>query len=345
MLRHLADQLRLPLFVWTPTKGLRRDGTPGAVYRTLEAEKVLTKAMIEDSRLSADDIGRVIEAKKQIIEREGLLEYYPLEQEVHEIADLQALKDWLGKRRAFITEPERAAEYGLSFPKGILLVGVPGCGKSLCARAVAMEWGLPLLRLDPGNLYNKYLGESEKNFQRAIRAAERMAPVILWIDELEKAFAAAGDSADGGVSTRILGSFLTWLQDRKGDVFVVATANDVSRLPPEFIRKGRFDEIFFLDLPTPEVRAALFRIHLARRGQDPQRFDLGTLVNAAGGFSGAEIEQAIVSGLYTAFAGGTQLSTAALLDEISRTRPLARTMAERIQALRHWARDRTVSAQ
>jgi SpoVK/Ycf46/Vps4 family AAA+-type ATPase len=253
------------------------------------------------------------------------------------------LKRWLAQRRAIITDPQKAAAIGLPFPKGILLVGVPGCGKSLAAKAVAMEWGLPLLKLDPANLYNKYVGESERNFKRAMQTAERMAPVVLWIDELEKAFASAGDE-DGGVSMRVLGSFLSWMQDRRGDVFVVATANDVTRLPPEFLRKGRFDEIFFVDLPGEEARRALFEIHLRRRNQAPERFDLPALARATEGFSGAEVEQVIVSGLYTAFSAGAPLSTAMLLEEAARTRPLSRTMGERIHALRMWARDRTVSA-
>ncbi|MBW3534618.1 MAG: AAA family ATPase, partial [Gemmatimonadetes bacterium] len=210
----------------------------------LEAEKVLTKAIVEDHSLTVEDIRHVIDAKKEVVEREGLLEYYPVEESWTEVAGMTGLKAWLRKRTAVVRSPEKAAEFGLTFPRGMLLLGVPGCGKSLSAKAVASEWSLPLLKLDPSNLYNKYIGESEKNFKRAMRAAERMAPVVLWIDELEKAFAQGG-SEDGGVSQRILGSFLTWMQERRGDVFVVATANDVQRLPPEFLRKGRFDEIFF----------------------------------------------------------------------------------------------------
>jgi SpoVK/Ycf46/Vps4 family AAA+-type ATPase len=207
-----------------------------------------------------------------------------------------------------------------------------------------MEWGLPLLKLDTSNLYNKYIGESERNFKRAIATAERMAPVILWIDELEKAFSSSSGDEDGGVSQRVLGTFLSWLQDRRGDVFVVATANDVSRLPPEFLRKGRFDEIFFVDLPDAESREAIFQIHLAKRGQDPKAFPGETLAAAAKGFSGSEIEQAIVSALYTAFAGRRALSSEILLEEIRRTRPLSVTMAEKVVALRQWARGRTASA-
>jgi SpoVK/Ycf46/Vps4 family AAA+-type ATPase len=309
----------------------------------LEAEKVLTRAIIEDGCLSADDIAHVLAAKKEIVEREGVLEYYPVEDTLAAVADLAGLKAWLAKRKVMITESARAESMGLSFPKGVLLIGVPGCGKSLCAKAVAMEWGLPLLKLDPGALYNKYIGETEKNFRRATDVAERIAPCVLFIDELEKAFASGG-SEDGGVSQRVLGSFLSWLQDRKADVFTVATANDVSRLPPEFLRKGRFDEVFFVDLPNAEAREAIVRIHRARRKQDPDAFDIAGLARATDGFSGAEIEQVIVAGLYTALAERTDLTNDLLLRETAATRPLSETMAERVGALRTWAEGRTVRA-
>src|SRR5690606_1593543 len=270
----------------------------------------------------------VIAAKKEIVEREGVLEYYPVEETMAEVADLAGLKDWLSKRRNILTDPEKAAQFGLEFPKGVLLIGVPGCGKSLCAKAVAMEWGLPLLKLDPGSLYNKYIGETEKNFKRAVETAERLAPCVLFIDELEKAFASGG-SEDGGVSQRVLGTFLSWLQDRKGDVFTVATANDVSRLPPEFLRKGRFDEIFFVDLPGAEARAQIARIHLRKRNHNPDSVDIAAIVTATDGCSGAEIEQVVVSALYTAFNAGTPLTTELLLAEAAATSPLSRVMAEK----------------
>ena len=309
----------------------------------LEAEKILTKAIIEDHRLTAEDIGHVIEAKKAVVEREGLLEYYPVEQTLADIADLANLKGWLAKRKNVVSNPVKAGEFGLSFPRGVLLLGVPGCGKSLSAKAVAKEWGLPLLKFDTSNLYNKYIGESEKNFKRAIRAAERMAPVVLWIDELEKAFAAGG-TEDGGVSQRILGSFLSWMQDRKGEVFIVATANDIERLPPEFLRKGRFDEIFFVDLPERDTRREIFRIHLENRGQPGADFDLNGLAEETEGFSGSEIEEVVVSGLYTAFSDGKKLSTADLQAEVEGTVPLSVTMGEKVEALRSWANGRTVRA-
>jgi ATPase family protein associated with various cellular activities (AAA) len=310
----------------------------------IEAEKIVTKLLIEDAALRPNDIQRVIDAKRQAVEQDGLLEYFPAEEGLSSVAGLAGLKSWLTKRRTVVTDPQRAVEFGLSFPKGMLLLGVPGCGKSLCAKAVAREWGLPLLKLDPANLYDKYVGDSEKNFKRAMQTAERLAPIVLWIDELEKAFAGGSGEEDGGVSRRVFGTFLSWLQERKGDVFVVATSNDVAKLPPEFIRKGRFDEIFFVDLPKAEIRAEIFAIHLRKRKQDVARFDLTALAGATEGFSGAEIEETVVAGLYTAFSGGVELTSELLLTEIRRTRPLSRTMAERLDALRQWASDRTVAA-
>ena len=305
----------------------------------MEAEKILTRAIVEDGRLAASDIEKVIEAKKRVVEQEGILEYYPADTPMSAIADMRGLKKWLEERRAIVHDGARAEQFGLRFPRGILLLGVPGCGKSLCAKAVAQDWGLPLLKLDTANLYNKYVGESERNFKRAMSTSERMAPVVLWIDEVEKAFATGGE--DGGVSQRVLGNFLSWMQDRAGDVFVVATANDVARLPAEFLRKGRFDEIFFVDLPDAETRADIFRIHLERRNQAPASFDVARLVNATPDFSGAEIEQAVVAALFTCFAAKQPLTTEAIVAEIGTTRPLAVTMAERVAQMRDWARERT----
>jgi len=295
----------------------------------LEAEKILTRAIVEDGRLTADDIRHVIDAKREVVERDGLLEYHPVESAVTEVADLATLKGWLAKRKAVVHAPERAKEFGLDFPRGVLLLGVPGCGKSLSAKAVAAEWTLPLLKLDPSNLYNKYIGESERNFKRAMKTAEMISPVVLWIDELEKAFA-TGQGEDGGVSRRVLGSFLSWMQERTGDVFVVATANDIQSLPPEFLRKGRFDEIFFVDLPDQATREEIFRIHLEARDQDPDAVELDALAGATDGFSGSEIEQVVVAALYTVFSDGRRLSHEALAEEIGRTRPLSVTMAEPI---------------
>ncbi len=312
-------------------------------FSLIEAGKVLTKAMIEDGKLGSADIRRVIEAKRQILEREGVLEYYPAEYTFQDVAGLAELKAWLSKRKQIFAQPEKARAFGLSFPKGILLLGVPGSGKSLAAKAVAFEWGLPLLKMDTGSLYNQYIGETERNFRRAMQAAEKVAPVVLWIDEIEKAFAHGGEM-DGGVSLRVLGSFLTWMQDRSGDVFVVATANNVGRLPPELLRKGRFDEIFFVDLPDQAAREEILRIHIARRGHDVGGLELFKLAVLSEGFSGAEIEQAVISTLYTAFAAGQLLSTEGLVQEILATRSLAVTRAEEIAQMRAWAKERAVLA-
>ena len=310
-----------------------------------EVKKILTKLFVEDRGFSHESVARVSEAKREIIERSGVLEYFTPEESIADVAGLRRLKDWLRKRKAAFTEPERARSFGLVAPKGILLLGVQGCGKSMCAKAIAREWGLPLIRLDPSNLYNKYFGESEKNLKRAIRTAEAMAPIVLWMDEMEKAFGfGEASSDDSATSQRIFGAFLSWMQDKKDGVFVVATCNDVERLPPELVRKGRFDEIFFVDLPSAEVRQEILAVHLRRRGRKPETFALGDVVAATEGFSGAELEQIVVSGLYSAFARGGELSDAILLEEAQRTVPLSDTAREKIEALRAWADGRTVPA-
>jgi AAA+ superfamily predicted ATPase len=309
-----------------------------------EVKKILTKVIVEDGgTFNADDIGRIAEAKKEIIERSGVLEYFSADERMSEVAGLSNLKDWLGKRKLAFSQPLRAKEFGLLPPRGILLLGVQGCGKSMCAKAIAKEWELPLIRLDPSNLYNKYFGESEKNLKRATRTAETMAPIVLWIDEMEKAFAQGGGD-DSGTSTRIFGSFLSWMQEKKPGVFVVATCNDITRLPPELVRKGRFDEIFFVDLPNAQTRKAILGVHLTRRGRDPGHYDLDRLAERTDGFSGAELEQVVLAGLYSAFAQATELQTQHIDDEITRTVPLSTTMSEQIGALRSWATHRAVPA-
>lgn len=308
-----------------------------------EAERVVTRLIIEDGALRTADVVRAATAKRQAVEQGGLLEYHPADSGLRDVAGLAGLKGWLARRRAVVADPVRAHEFGLGFPRGVLLLGVPGCGKSLAAKAVAGEWGLPLLKLDPANLFDKYVGDSEKNFKRAMRTAERLAPIVLWIDELEKAFARGGEE-DGGVSRRVFGTFLSWLQERTGDVFVTATANEIAALPPEFIRKGRFDEVFFVDLPDVAARAEVLRIHLRKRRQDPAAIDVELLARESEGFSGAELEQAVVAALYGAFATRLPLDTAMLRHELQATRPLSGTMRERIAELRSWAADRTVPA-
>ncbi len=308
-----------------------------------EVKKVVTRAIVEERRFDKQVIKHVAQAKKEIIERSGVLEYFATDDRLSDIAGLDHLKAWLAERKVAFTHPDHAKSYGLTAPRGLLLLGVQGCGKSLCAKAIAHEWQLPLIRLDPSTLYQKYFGETEKNLKRAIDTAESMAPIVLWIDEMEKAFG-HGDDNDSGTGQRVFGTFLSWMQEKQDGVFVIATSNDIERLPPELVRKGRFDEIFFVDLPSTETRAAIFSVHLARRGRDPKDFDLGLLAERTHGFSGSEIEQVVIASLYTCFATHKKLTTDALLNSIDRTIPLSVTAAEKIHALRTWAQSRTVLA-
>jgi AAA+ superfamily predicted ATPase len=308
-----------------------------------EAERAITRVVVEDMALTPSDCDRIIELKKQVIEREGYLEFWPRTVALSAVGGMKALKAWLERRRGAFTE--HARDFGLDPPKGLLLLGVQGCGKSLCAKAIAREWEMPLLKLEPGRLYEKYIGESEKRLERALDVAAQLAPVVLWIDELEKGFAAVSQSeSDAGLSKRIFGRLLAWLQDRPAPVFVVATCNDVLGLPPELMRKGRFDEIFFVDLPGPEERSSIFAIHLQARRREPAAYDLQRLAAGSQGFSGAEIEQAIVSALYAAFASGSDLTTDLIVHELECTRPLSVVRAEEIASLRFWASSRTVLA-
>jgi SpoVK/Ycf46/Vps4 family AAA+-type ATPase len=285
-----------------------------------------------------------LEAKRQALRTQGLLETLKRDTSFGDVAGLARVREWVAKRKSAWTPEGR--RFGLVPPKGVLIMGVQGCGKSLAARAVAGEWGYELARLDAGALYDKFVGESEKRLRRALDLAQKLAPVVLWIDEIEKAFASAGSSgdADAGLSQRLLATLLTWMQDRESGVFLAATSNNIAVLPPEMLRKGRFDEIFFVDLPAARARADLFALHLKKRGRDAGGFDLEKLAAATEGFSGAEIEQAIVAGLYTAFNQKQQLSTEILLGEVSATRPLSVTRAEEVASIREWARSRAVPA-
>lgn len=307
-----------------------------------EAERVMTRALLDDLALSLEDLDAVVKTKKELFDAHGIVEYLPPETGLEDIGGLASLKRWLA-RRANAFEPQ-ARRFGLSPPKGVLLVGVPGCGKSLAAKAVARVWGLPLLRLEVGRLYEKYVGETERNLEDALRLSERLAPSVLMVDEIEKAFSTGGGTADAGLSRRVLGYFLSWLQDRNSPVFVVATCNQIAELPPELLRKGRFDEIFFVDLPDSDDRKAIFSLHLKKRERDPSKFDLETMAGATDGFSGAEIEEAVVSALYTAFSRETELTTGLVLEEIRATRSLSVTRREEIDALRAWAEERAVRA-
>jgi SpoVK/Ycf46/Vps4 family AAA+-type ATPase len=254
------------------------------------------------------------------------------------------MKDWLQKRA--VTFTDEARQFGLPAPKGILLLGVQGCGKSLCAKAVSSLWQQPLLRFDMGRMFGSLVGSSEENVRRAISVAESVAPAILWVDEIDKAFAGSQASGvtDGGTTARVFGTFLTWLSEKTAPVFVVATANDISQLPPELLRKGRLDEIFFVDLPSETERAEVFRIHLTKRGRDPQQFDVAALVESSDQFSGAEVEEAIISALYDAFYSGHELATEHVLSALRETVPLAKTMDEQIARLRSWAEGRARNA-
>ncbi len=302
-----------------------------------QARQVIAQAVVGDGRLTADDIHTVIRAKGEMIERGGILEFFPLEENEFQLGGFARLKTWLESARVGFS-PEAQA-LNLEAPKGILLVGVQGCGKSLAAKFVAREWQLPLLKLDAGRLYEKYVGESEKNFRKATSLAEAMAPVVLWIDEVEKVFAQGGSAeADGGLSQRLFGAFLTWLQEKEREVFVVGAANDLTSVPPELLRKGRFDEIFFVDLPTAEERAGIFSIHLALRKQDVSKFDLTALAGATEGFSGAEIEQVVVSALYRSLQRKQPLTDVALIESACSTVPLSVARAEDIAEVREVGR-------
>lgn len=308
-----------------------------------EAERALSRAVVEDNALTAEDRPRIRETKKTLVEGGGLIEFVPAPGGLEQLGGLETLKRWIATRRVgFLPE---AGQRPLDPPKGILLLGVQGCGKSIAAKAVAATWGLPLLALDAGKLLAPFIGESERNLRDALRRVERMAPCVLWIDEIEKAFASGRSSeSDGGVSKRLVGALLTWMQERASKVFLVATANSVSELPPEMMRKGRMDEVFFVDLPDAPARGEIFRLHLSRRGEDPTKFDVATLARESAGFSGAEIEQAIVSALYEARSGRFALDTNSILVTMRSTRPLSVLRAESIDALRSWASGRCVQA-
>jgi SpoVK/Ycf46/Vps4 family AAA+-type ATPase len=305
-----------------------------------EAERVFFKAIIRDARLSAEDVHFIRDEKRQIVEKSGLLEYYETDESLKSVGGLNLLKGWL-KRRTRGFEPA-AREFGLPAPKGLLLLGVQGCGKSLAAKAVSGTWGFPLLRLDLSRIFGSLMGSSEDNMRRALDMAASVSPAVLWVDEIEKTFSGVESSGrtDAGTTARVFGSFLTWLQDKKETVFCVATANAVDRLPPELMRKGRFDEIFFVDLPSAQERFDIFKIHLKKRKRDHSRFRLDRLAEASQGYSGAEIEQAILSAMYDAFDQKRDINTTDILQAIQTSVPLSVTMKEDLSKLRQWARDR-----
>jgi len=313
-------------------RGLTRD----------QAVQFIRDAISVDDTLDDDDAVDVLANKRRLLHQDGLLEFVDAPASLDEIGGMRALKAWLRDREHAFDDD--AHDYGIVPPRGLLLLGVQGAGKSLCAKAVATAWRRPLLRLDPGMLYDRFVGASEQRLRRALHQAESMSPIVLWIDEIEKGFAsAAAHSTDGGLSQRLFGTLLTWMQEHREPVFLIATANNIEALPPELLRKGRFDEIFFVDLPDATIRQRIFTIHLKKRQRNPKSFDLQRLSAATDGFSGAEIEQAIVAALHTAFASNVardDLTTDHLIEAVEATTPLSVTMHERIRYLREWASTR-----
>ncbi len=305
-----------------------------------EAENVYAKALITDRRFSKEDLPRIIDEKRQLIRKSGILDFIGLSTTLSNVGGLGKLKDWLKERGGAFSN--QAREYGLPEPKGLLMLGVQGCGKSLTAKAIASEWNLPLLRLDVGKIFDSFIGNSEANMRKAIALAEAMSPTVLWLDEIEKGFSGlqSSGSGDSGVTSRVFATFLTWMQEKVKPVFVIATANDIESLPPELLRKGRFDEIFFIDLPTVVERKMIFEIHFGLKKRDSKKYDVARLAKEADQFSGAEIEQAILSAMYKAFAENREFTTEDVLQSVKETVPLAVTAEEKITHLRQWAHQR-----
>lgn len=303
-----------------------------------DARRLARGAIFDDGAITASDLPDLNKAKFDLLGMDGVLNFEYDTSSFADVGGLQGLKNWLAKRRDHFLNPQD----GIDSPKGVLLLGVQGGGKSLAAKAVAGMWGVPLLRLDFSALYNKFIGETEKNLRESLILADTLSPCVLWLDEIEKALST--DSSDNGTSKRLLGALLTWMSERKQPVFLVATSNDISKLPPELVRKGRLDEIFFVDLPAEAVRRDIFSIHLRKRFCDPDRLDVDAMARASDGFSGAEIEQSVVSGLYRCQAEQLELDTQHILQEIASTQPLSVVMAEKLAGLRAWAEGRTVVA-
>jgi SpoVK/Ycf46/Vps4 family AAA+-type ATPase len=315
-----------------------------------EAENAFARAMVNDGKLSDEDIDVVLDEKRQTIRKSGILEFVNVDIALEDIGGLENMKRWLEKRNN--SWLDQAKKYELPAPKGVLITGVPGCGKSLTAKAIAAAWGLPLLRMDIGKIFAGLVGSSEQNMRTAIRTAEAIAPCVLWIDEIEKGFSGSSGTGDSGTSSRVFGSFLTWMQEKTKSVFVIATANNIDKLPPEFLRKGRFDEIFFVDLPTKAERRIIWNVHLKKRLKsaevvgnlkiDQQLSD--RLADISEGYSGAEIEQAVIIGLFEAFSEQRSISEQDLTKALVNMVPLSVTQSENIEAIRDWANVRAVAA-
>jgi SpoVK/Ycf46/Vps4 family AAA+-type ATPase len=305
---------------------------------TYSDAQTLIRNVISDGAITEEEIPALNKAKFELLDMQGVLSFEYETSEFNEVGGLRNLKKWLQKRQVVFLDKD----IPLDPPKGLMLVGVQGGGKSLAAKSVAGMWGIPLLRLDFGALYNKYHGETEKNLRESLKMAELMSPCVLWLDEVEKGIS-SGES-DSGTSQRVLATLLTWMAEKQEQIFVVATANDISQLPPEIMRKGRLDEIFFVDLPDFDSRIEIFEIHLKKRQQNHKSIDLNKLAEASEGFTGSEIEQAVVSTLYHCYAEEESISTEAIIQAIQETRPLSVVMAEKMQSLRDWAEQRTVNA-
>jgi AAA+ superfamily predicted ATPase len=339
-----ADELRAVITEVTRAPGVRVDLTEdgwtklasaGLGMTANQVSRLIAETVVRDRTLDDRHIDVVIGQKKEIIRESEALEYYPVSETLDDVGGLDVLKKWLGQReRAFSRE---AAEFGLPAPKGIALIGIPGTGKSLTAKLIGGMWRLPLLRLDVGALFGSLVGEAEERTRRALRLAETVAPCVVWIDEMEKALAHGG--GDSGTSTRVFGAILTWMQEKTAPCFVVGTANDIASLPPELVRKGRFDEIFFLDLPTEEERAEIVRVHLEKRRRLSADFDVAALARRSEGYVGAEIEQAILDAMHVGFDAGREFVTDDILDALDRQVPLSVAQRETIEGLRAWLRE------
>jgi len=303
----------------------------------MEIENVLYKGVVRDGRLDASDISLILREKEQVVKKSGIMEFFPAKENFEEVGGVDILKRWLDRmKRSF---EEKAKERGLEAPKGCLLIGVPGCGKSYTAKAASNFWQYPLLRLDIGRIFGALVGQSEENMRKAIKTAESIAPCILWVDEIEKGLSGTQSALDSGVSSRVFGTFITWLQEKNSQVFVIATANEIRQLPPELLRKGRFDEIFFVDLPNSKEREEIFSIHLKKRFLNPEGFSLKGFVEITEGFSGSEIEQVIISAIRESYYEGRETTTEDIVRNIKATIPLSAMMKERIDEMRGWAKN------
>ncbi len=308
-----------------------------------QGQRAFSRAVIQSGSIGDDDLETVLNEKRQIIAESQALEYYHTDQVKVAVGGYSVLKNWLSLRERALSDEARA--YGLPAPKGVSLIGIPGTGKSLAAKMIASNWGMPLLRLDVGSLFGSLVGQSEEQTRQALNLAEAVSPCVLWIDEIEKGLGGMNGSLDGGTSTRVFGQILTWMQEKTAPVFVVATANDITKLPPELMRKGRFDEIFFLDLPNFDERAEIFSVHISQRDRDVNGYNLEKLAAASEGYVGAEIEQAVIDAMYIGFADGREFTTEDIVDALTKQIPLAQSQKEKIDFLRTWISEgRAVSA-